>query len=341
MEQSRRRAPEGEGARRGTRGPRWSARLFGVLGTSAMACGLTLGVGPELSPELSWISRRLGEAGVSSGVVFGCGVLALFLAHVTRLAREAGTQMRSAEEAMHCTQTISVGMRQMVDRITRLHVELGELKEGQRGLLRVAQDQAGAKTSGMQVDATYRLAASMDQLDRRFEDRLQSQQQAIEGRFLDLLATISSTQEQLRHTIEEQAPQGEVLDDLLDAPPAQVDWDLEAEPSLPCDGQVLEELELEVELEQDPTPASDATDVASFDWDSVVLPPAREPEPEWEGLGLLDELDPDDDHQQEPLPDVNSMPPIVPSDISEQGPGLFSEEALKEAWEAFRQRKNE
>ena len=340
MEQSRRRAPEGEGAKRGTRGPRWSARLFGVLGTSAVACGLALGVGPELSPELSWLSRRLGEAGVSSGVVFGCGVLALFLAHVTRLAREAGAQMRSAEEAMHCTQAISVGMRQMVDRITRLHVELGELKEGQRGLLRVAQDQAGAQTSGMQVDATYRLAASMDQLGRRFEDRLQSQQQAIEDRFLDLLATITSTQEQLRHTIEQQPLDG-VIDDLLDGPPAQVDWDLEAEPSLPCEGQALEELELEIELEQDPTPASDAPDVASFDWDSVVLPPAREPEPEWEDLGLLDELDPEDDHPQEPLPDVNSVPPIVPSDLSQQGPELFSEEALKEAWEAFRQRKKE
>jgi len=312
-----------------------------VLGISAMACGLALGLGPELTPELSWITKRLGEAGVSSGVVFGCGVLTLFLAHVTRLAREAGTQMRSAEEAMHCTQTISLGMRQMVDRITRLHVELGELKEGQRGLLRVAQDQAGAQTSGMQVDATYRLAASMDQLGRRFEDRMQSQEHTIEGRFLDLLDTISATQEQLRHTIEEHAPQDELVDDLLDAPPAQVDWDLEAEPSLPCDGQVLEELELEVELEEDPTAAPDAPDVASFDWDSVVLPPAREPEPEWQGLGLLDELDPDDNPQEESLPDVNSVPPIVPSDLSEQGPELFSEEALKEAWEAFKQRKKE
>ena len=306
-----------------------------------MALGLVLAIGPDHSPKLSWIARSLGEHGLLSGTIIGSGVLCACLALLSDQVRRVGTQMRTAEEAIHCTQALSLGMRQLVDRISLLHVELGELKEGQKAHLRLAQEQASAQTSGMQVDATYRLAASMDQLGRRFEDRMKSQETTFEGRFLDLLGSISATQEQLHGMLEEAparlGPDGRldarariVPDDLLDAPPAALPCDLELEPSFREELDDGEELEISVELEEDSSPDGDAPDVASFDWDKVKLPVREEELSAMDnGLGLLDELDQD------------GIDPTVREGIARSGAELFSEEALEEAWQAFRRRTTE
>jgi hypothetical protein len=310
------------------------------VGLLAVVGGLLLALGPRLAPELAWIARSLHKLGIDSGAVVGTGVLSILLAWLSYQVRGVGAQMRTAEEALHCTQAFSLGMRQMVDRMTRQQVELGELREGQKALLRLNQEQAGAQTAGMQVDATYSLAASTDQLGRRLEDRLRSQESTFESRFLDVLGSLAATQAQLSGLLEA-GDFSRVTDDLLDGPPSEMRLNLDAAPCLPCAEQDGDEFEVYVELEEEPDEdEGEVCDVRSFDWNAVVLPEKLVEE----GLGLLDELDEDGAPVESPVAaeevaSLDSVPSLAREEGAEYGAGLFSEQALEEAWQAFRRRK--
>lgn len=309
-------------------------------GLVAVVGGLFLAVGPPYSSEVSWIARRFGEMGISSGAVIGSGVLCAVMGFVANRIARVGQQMRSAEEAMKCTQDLSLANRHMVARITRMHAEVNEVKEGISGLIRIAKEQTSAKVAGMQVDATYRLAASMDQMGMRIEDRMQAQESTIESRLMELFGSLSSSHEQLQTLLNHRPDSFD--EDMLDTAPLRHEPVFDAEARLPHEDELDDnELQLEVfvdledELEEDfddGEPQEGPIDVSQFDWDSIEV------EPTMEGLGLLDELD------DEGIPrnsasngDLDQAPSLLPGkDPSEE----FSEEALEKAWRDFKRRRD-
>lgn len=315
----------------------WTVTVGGFL---ACAGGLLLAAGPAYSPELSWIARRFGEMGISSGAVIGSGLVCGALGMVLNRLSRVGGQMRSAEDGLKVTETISISMRQLVARMTRLHAETAEFKEGLNGLLRLAQEQSSTKVAGMQVDATYRLAASMDQMCMRLEDRMRAQESTFDSRLMDLYGSLSAAHQQIQSLLNQREDQSFDSNDLLDAGHIEFDADIDAQPRLP-EEPADNELEVFVDLEEEfePDPEAEVPHVSEFDWDSIEI------EPTIEGLGLLDELD------DEGVPVDAAAPPPSPSNL-ERAPSLlpfddsasdkrFSEEALEKAWKDFKRRRDD
>ncbi|MFT7670098.1 MAG: hypothetical protein ACI8X5_002805 [Planctomycetota bacterium] len=316
----------------------WTGGLV-LGGLFACAAGTVLAVGPHYSPDLSWIARNFREMGIFSGALIGGGTMCAILAGMSHKLRNIGKQMRSAEEALECTQTLALGMRHMVDRMTRMQAEVTEVREGIKGILRVAQEQNNVKVAGMQVDATFHLAASMDQMSMRLEDRMRAQESTFESRLNDLLGSVAAEHARKEDFLsyQDNFNGGE---DILDAPKVEFGPDLNEEPQLPLEELDYEEMEIFVELDEDSDidDEEEVCDVTQFDWNDIELPS--------DGLGLLDELDEDGSMFDEEMSVENDKkldraPSLLPSGSIEAEEELFTEDDLNQAWKVFkRQRKD-
>jgi len=340
---------EEEEPKKATSGAVWTG-LLATGGLIATGAGLALAFGPSFVPELGWIAKKLGQVGFDSGVIFGTGVLCTALSVVIGRFNAVGGQLRAAEDSMEIVTTLGIGMRHLVERMTRLHAELGELKEGNRAVMHMVKEQSETESTGMQVDATFRLAASVDQLDRKIEERLGAHDTNFDGRFSDfdgrigeLSTTVAGSQDQLRGLTATCCQLGEQLASLeettrrmaeaneaqLEAaqmaatstPPTTPKLELDTTPKFDSRVQTAdEELEVVVDLE-DETPESNENEVphpASFDWDNVDVPESVRTE----GLGVLDEI-------EDEAPVVSSIRPGLglggsdPEEASEEGLGLL------------------
>ncbi len=305
--------------KKATNGAVWTG-LLATGGLIATGAGLALAFGPGFVPELGWIAKKLGQVGFDSGVLFGTGVLCTALSVVIGRVNTVGGQLRAAEDSMEIVTTLGIGMRHLVERMTRLHAELGELKEGNRAVMHMVKEQSETESTGMQVDATFRLAASVDQLDRKIEERLGAHDTKFGGRFTDfdgrigeLSSTVTGSQDQLRGLTATCCQLGEQLASLeettrrvAEASEAQLEATQKAAASISAgstpkleldttpkfDSKATttdEELEIFVDLE-DEVSASKENEVphpASFDWDNVNVPKSVKSE----GLGVLDEIE--------------------------------------------------
>ena len=126
----------GQAARGGTA---WGAALA-TVGLTLTTGGAALVLGSSAVPELAEIGARLAESGVRSGVVIVGGLVLTGLGIVLGRVSAISGQLRSAEEAMEVTRTLSLSMRHLVERVARLSDELGELRESDRALLHAAQE---------------------------------------------------------------------------------------------------------------------------------------------------------------------------------------------------------
>ena len=279
----------------------WTA-LLGTAGCLAIGAGGFLAMGARLSPEAAWIAKSFGRMGIESGVLIGSGVICSALAIITQQVHRVGLKMRAAEEAVRCTHQLGQGMRLLVDRMTSLHAELSDLTDSHAAGLRLLQEQVKNQTSGMQVDATYRLAASMDQLGRQLDERLNAQEQSSDEKFSDLDRSLEESREEVRSMLEETRVHRR--EDLLERmSPDGTEVDLEGEPLLEEDDLFGEgELELSVELEEFPDDGTSGfdengfdlasedapkIDVTKFNWDDIEIPERIKAD----GLGFLDEFE--------------------------------------------------
>jgi FtsZ-binding cell division protein ZapB len=370
-DESREQWGSGEAARSGST---WA----GVLSTTGLAvttAGAALALGPPSVPELAEAASRLLAAGIQPGVVLFGGLVTTGLGVVLGRVSALGGQLRSAEESMEVIQTLSLSMRHLVERVTRLSAELGELKEADRALLRLAQDRTGAEAAGQQVDATFRLAASVDRLERRLEERLSGHEQALGSRVDQLGLALGGAQDQLRGLLATTCRLGEQLERLEE-------FAARAGETAEGGDEPLEiTVELDPELDDgDGRGDEPAPHPSSFDWDSVRIPgrqaetgmgflDAFEDEPSVaaplpgdapadlasagavkatgpqpgglteEGLGLLDALEAEAPPLQGPPAPLNLSLDDLPS-IRPATPPLTAED-LDEAWEVFERRRNE
>ncbi len=335
----------------------WSA-LFGTLGGLAIVGGGALAFGSQISPGMGWIARSLGRIGLDSGVAIGCGVISIGVSIVFRQLHRMNAKLAAAEESVERTEFLSLAMRQLSETMNVIHSEICELKDHQIAMMQADQDGNVAESVGMQVDATYRLASSIDQLGANFETRLGQQTELVMDSLRQFSESISSKQDELSSLIEEAAQ---------DADERWPEYDpgtLNSEPRLKGrngfgEYEDDEELQVEVELEGWEEITESKVDVSSYDWDSVKIPeqhrktdlgmlddisdvesiPAPLPKQESskagnDGLGLLDELSEDGRRVEQEEPPSLVRGNSIPLKKAQEPSGL-SDDDLEEAWDVF------
>ncbi len=244
--------------------------ILSFVGLSLLGAGGYLALAPRLGPDATWIALSLSKAGVQAGTVVVGGVVLLGMAIVcagqSRLVRGAHSLPRISRDLGE----LRKGQKRLADRFGTLHLEMSVLQEANKTLLRAAQDQSAVQAAGMQVDATFRLAASMDQLGARLEGRLEDQRSDLESRLGDLNGSVRETRAHVEQWLrlhfdelgEEDPDRGEVeLEEAEEWEPSLTlegfgpgedgpDWDPDTPAELP-EFDDLEELEILVTLDED------------------------------------------------------------------------------------------
>lgn len=244
--------------------------ILAFVGLSLLGAGGFLALAPRFGPEATWVAQSLSQAGVQAGTVVVGGVVLLGLAIVcagqSRLVRGAHSLPRISRDLGE----LRKGQKRLADRFGTLHLEMSVLQEANKTLLRAAQDQSAVQAAGMQVDATFRLAASMDQLGARLEGRLEDQRSDLENRLGDLNGSVRETRAHVEQWLrlhfdeldEEDPDRDEVeLEEAEEWEPSLTlegfgpggegpDWDPDTPAELP-DFDDLEELEILVTLDEE------------------------------------------------------------------------------------------
>ena len=271
--------------------------ILAFVGLSMLAAGGYLALATRIGTGAAWTAQRLAEAGVSSGALLVGGVITMGLALVcagqSRLVRGAHSLPRISRELGE----LRKGQKRLADRFGTLHLEMSVLQEANKTLLRAAQDQSAVQSAGMQVDATFRLAASMDQLGARLEGRLEDQRSKLENRLGDLVGSVQETREHVaqwlqlhcdetsqgkRESLDESSEDALVLEE-SDEPSLTLEsagswndypeWDPDAPAELP-DFDDFDELEVLVTLDEEFDDEDDEDDTPLLDltpWDELNL----------------------------------------------------------------------
>ncbi len=294
----------------------WTA-LLASAGVASLGLAAATIFAPEIGSEATRIVSALNHVGLNTGIFSLSGALALGLAVVSGVLGRVAKSASRIESALESIDAMEAGMASLRTRVSRVHLEITVLQEANKTLLRTAQDQASVRAAGMQIDAQYRLAASMDQLGKRIEGKLSEQSESL-GEFLgELSGSMLVAREQLEALTQDHETPEEHEDH-------STELDAEAIlPELPPEA----DLELEVSLEDldddhDDEPGDDEgpdgdqphIDPAQFDWGAPPDPEdALQSEDEEfftsldSGLGLLDSLD----DQGAPI-SLDDVPSLIP-----------------------------
>lgn len=172
---------------------RSAAETWLLVGAIAMiVVGVALIVLPTAAPRYGWIVRSLAARGVTSLPIAIGGVLMSGLSFAIRSAR---TGLVAALEASSQTSPAVEELAQQVahlgDGLQGLRIEFVYLKDSLQSQLERVQTAGGSDSAG---DAVYRLAASLDQVGMRIEERLNAEQR----RLAETLQGISTALETLR-----------------------------------------------------------------------------------------------------------------------------------------------
>jgi len=194
--------PSDESGPRSTTGSGPGGLLL-VAGFGMTAAGTALALLPRFAPQFDWSVRNLASQGVTGGsiAVGGCVLLALGLA-----ARAQARFFRTAGEPSDADLLLEHVANELTDirsDIRDTNLRVSQVKDETRGLFEAVQARETMDTTDHQTaDATYRLAASLDQLGARIEQRLGSQDASVGQAFTELreqLEGVRALAEELKH----------------------------------------------------------------------------------------------------------------------------------------------
>jgi len=254
------------------------AALLTLMGLGATAAGLALTLAPKFSWQAAQVLSVFDSLGVQGGTLMMGGLALLGLAMVLRQGAQTRVAAIQAGEDTGLLESVAADVLQVGSLLESLETSIAGLKNDLDGLrAKVAEVSVPAQkqpSEGLDSeDAIFRLAASMDKVGARIEERLKSQ-------FTDLTGRLGKVETSLRET--------SVLIEKLEAPPAAVPAPMPAPaPQQPAHYATPEPHRAHEAPAPHPTAYSAAPDMR--------------PEPDEAGsLGLLDELD--DNGVASPLP---------------------------------------
>jgi hypothetical protein len=193
----------------------------GAILTALGAVGLVAGAGLAAAPSLSWSAGQalanlgnhwmLGAAvGIGSLGVLALGLVRKSLAQQAQnqpadpslLLEQIATDLVSLREELS---TLSNSGREQVQSIQTLQAEIGELRQSQ-------------SANAVSNEALFQLAASLDKLGHRIDQRLKLHHSTLQDTIDELAATVDHS----RRAIEERLGQAS-----LQSGPVEDGWDLE------------------------------------------------------------------------------------------------------------------
>lgn len=179
--------------------------LLTVAGLGMAAAGTALAALPRFAPQFDWSVRNLASEGVMGGTfaVGGCLLIAMGLA-----ARAQSRFFRAASERSDADLLLEHIAGELTDirsEIRDTNQRVGYVRDETRGLFEAVQAREGMDSADNDtMDATFRMAASLDQLGARIDQRMQARDAAIENVFGELqqqLAEVRTLAEELRGTL--------------------------------------------------------------------------------------------------------------------------------------------
>ncbi|MBK7643233.1 MAG: hypothetical protein IPJ19_09305 [Planctomycetes bacterium] len=201
--------------------------LFSIGGLLAGVGGVFFLYGPKLLPAQAQVFEHASAQGLTPGVLWAVSALMFSISILARsLGRNLESLAQSDDHGLIFDQFVT-DLAQTRTSMQELRVEFVYLKDHLANLGRDLPTQIAAANESTTRDAMYRLAASLDQVGARLEQRMRSQQGALEGTLQEMQQSLQSTCEQVT----------QLQDSLLQGVPASGGWDLPAaEPQAPAMG---------------------------------------------------------------------------------------------------------
>jgi len=315
--------------------------LILILGGILFACvGVVMAAGTEFVGALQPYVTMAARYGVEAGTFFVGGAVIIGLGIVSRYQRISSKRLLQDGPTSDALEEVFTELAEILEHVDRLqseqtHVrhEIGNVKH------QVTKQREESKTSDSK-DALFRLAASLDQLGARLDQRIGKASSEVHEGLYELTSIVESSrdfiQESLEATTREVRDVADRASRLASAPvqpvylphPGMYPPQPMPGPSEPREGE-----EYEVPAED---PDSDSNNYEMFDQEEeeekderevtnaedelrvlVELEEEEEAEPVRTGLGLLDELD-DFGERTEPEPAPEPEPADTPP-VSEHG----------------------
>ncbi len=188
----------------------FDALFLMLIGLAAFGLGMTLSLGPRLSWKLSQIAEGFRHLGVDGGVLMMGGLIMVAIG----LLRRGQVALRTptteqAEDRLLIEQLTKDSLRAAAD-LSRLesglaHVEAELAATGQELAQRIAastREVSGLIPPPQEIpspdEAIFRLAASLDQVGMRIEQRLKAQYTALQDHLEDVGAAILSARNHMQ-----------------------------------------------------------------------------------------------------------------------------------------------
>jgi hypothetical protein len=190
--------------------------VFGVL---MMLAGIGLVVVPTFLPQYGWVVRSLAARGVTSLPIAIGGVLMCGIAFASRSSRASLDATASALSAARETSPVIDALGHQIatlgDGLQAIRIEFVYLKDALQSQIDRMQTTPQPQDSGA-GDAVYRLAASLDQVGMRIEERFVAGHRDLGESVRALATSLETLREEhanLRSTLEElreRAPEAKV-----------------------------------------------------------------------------------------------------------------------------------
>ncbi len=196
--------------------------LYSLAGLIAGAGGLLCAFGPQFLPAQAEFFARVAARGITSGALW-CVAAVMFA--LSMLARALGRNLEAlgqTEDNSLLIEQVAMDLAQTRSSMQELRVEFVYLKEYITNLGRDLPAQIATANESTTRDAMYRLAASLDQVGARLEQRIRTQHGTLEGTLQEVQQSLQATCEQVTQLQQSFGPGT--------APGA---WELPPEPAAP------------------------------------------------------------------------------------------------------------
>jgi hypothetical protein len=231
---------------------RLGASFAVVLGVGLMVAAVALATAPEYSWKVTRIARQLAGMGYDHGLFAAAGLVIFSLGVVGRSITAARHVQAVSPEPSPETELARMdleGMRDALDEITEV---VADIAGKQQALLQQSEQEEAQEKN---YDALFRLAASLDQLSARLDDRVNTLASEMQQRIGAVVETVHETRSQLENVI---------VDSCARAPAYEAP---RPSPSASTASAKLDDLgeELKILVDLDETPAEGQLDGDFFD----------------------------------------------------------------------------
>jgi len=226
-----------------------SANLLFCLGFLLLAGGLAFVFAPKFSWKLTQVARELSALGFLPGTLAVTGFVVLCLSFVARASSPAGGRSSvpapvpdGDSDFMLVADQLATDLAQVLTSLLQMSEELAALGEGQRTLMAGRREDSGGD---QQQNAVFRLAASVDKLNARVDQRFDELDTQLRSRIDSLASVVRETTAATMAARSSQDPKPAPTRGTVPKSRSGA-FAPTPEPALPMDpraGQVLEEVE--------------------------------------------------------------------------------------------------